>query len=397
MKKSKFLKERKIELLLVFAILGFLLGASGHLRLFNSTSLDSSKGLTGRQFAFSRQQAEKFVKNIEAEPDWQKREQMAKELAYKAGPELAIELLNKSSIPKAGRGHLLAHRIGEAAYEIFGEDAFAFCQNDDFSGCSHGLLSLAISEIGFDGVKRMVENCNKWGTFKYNMCHHAAGHAFLALSGYDVFPALNNCDSLAEVGSMPHFHCINGLFMEEAHGEHDGMIPPLHPQLSTTDLLSPCNKVEGHHKRACYLNIAGWWLQAFGFDIKQTAGYCVNVPEKYQIDCVDNVARLISTLTNNQYEEILESCEVLRGEWSQMCLVFIAQSVSSQGDETLPYKLCQSVESEEVKHECYLKLTAGLQERYSMESAKYNELCDKFEPEYREICNQDLWNGGRTQ
>lgn len=328
-----------------------------------------------------------YMERIENETDLKKQQTLMRTLAKQVGPKKAIELLNESTLAKAGPSHLLAHTIGETAYELYGEDSLAYCPEDVRSGCSHGLFTVAIADIGMEGVQRMIDRCRGLSPFQYSMCIHAAGHAFTALSGYDVFRALDMCEGLV-AGDPYASRCYSGVFMENAHGVHDGFIPPLHPYLSFQDLLLPCNAVDVKYRRACYSNQAGWWYaDVFGRDVTKTVANCANVPEEYYLACLDNVARVISAHVENDPGGIDENCRLFDAPFNDECIASIAESVFIQGDRDLPFTLCHMITESTVKRSCYERLSQEFT-LFALTPDVRSTLCEKFEPAFLDVCQK---------
>lgn len=354
--------------------------------------LEGGKIIVGNQrtlttdFPWGETQAQVAMDEIVETPDWADRERLMTELARNAGPAMAIKLLNESPFPRSGRVHLLSHKVGEVAYEIYGEDGLPYCQKDEFQGCIHGILSFGISDLGFEGVEKMVASCKDWSTYQYHMCLHGVGHAFLVVADYDVFEAVDLCERLVGSYQMGLRHCLNGVFMENAHGDHDGFIPPLHPHVSFTDLLYPCNAVNENQKAACYSNQVGWWLQAFFFDLEKTVEYCENVPVEYQEQCADNAGRVIATVVDNDPDDLIYFCGLMQGDLPAVCLTSIAGAISAQGDVEHGQAICKLHTDLEFERKCVIQLVAGYQERVPMDSDEYNHWCSMFKPELQTIC-----------
>lgn len=330
----------------------------------------------------------RMMQSVEKESDDDKQLDLIASLTRQVGPEKAIALLNDSSFAKAGKSHLLAHKIGEIAFDMYKEDALPYCREDMRSGCSHGLFTAAIAHVGFGGVERMIEKCKSWSKFQYTMCLHAAGHAFTALGGYDVFAAVAQCDKLTGPTQEERNRCYSGVFMENAHGVHGGLIPPMHPWLSVSDLLKPCNIVDLKYRTACYYNQAGWWYaDVFDRDLGKTIAVCATVPGEYQSACYDNVARVISTQENNDIEKVKSACALLPNSWKDECFKSIAISAYSQGDETLPFIFCRIIVSGNVKKSCYQRLESDFL-LHEVTKETYWRLCAEFEAPYKTLCGR---------
>lgn len=335
--------------------------------------------------SWTKEQGRILMQQIEKNENDPQRLTITRVLAHKVGPKVAIELLNESPITKFGETHLVAHVIGEVAYELYGEKALPVCQNDDLNGCSHGVILTAISDVGFEGVKAMIKYCSTLSVFKNQMCLHAAGHAFTAENNYDIYTAIKMCTQLGDYKEQDIEHCYIGAFMENVLGDHNGLTPPQHPYLSEKDPLLPCNQFEEKYQSSCYLNQATWWYRVNKGDIKKTAQNCNLLPETYQSECADNIGRIISTATKNNLELIKTQCAYMGTKLSNDCITSIAKSVFALGDEKLPFELCSNV-SINGKNDCY-KDVYSLMKINNLSADKLNSLCQKFEKPYQNICN----------
>lgn len=336
--------------------------------------------------ALSESEAAALMRQIEEEENEDAQLQLMRKLAYGAGPRTTIKLLNQSGLNRYGQTHLLSHVIGEAAYDVYREKGFEHCEADMLNGCVHGLILSAIADIGITGVGGMVEQCKVLSPFKYHMCLHATGHGFMALENYELPSALGHCERIIRKTDPDITHCFNGVFMENAHGMHDGRTPDTHPWLDAQNFLYPCDTVEHRHASDCYLNQAGWWYQLFGGDLEKTARQCAKVPENFRLQCANNFGRIVSTAVKNDPEEIEKHCRYLDGpRMREMCISAIAQSVFALGEETLPFVLCGIHATGAAKRSCYASLYLAF-ETARLSPEKKTELCGKIEPAYRAVC-----------
>lgn len=327
------------------------------------------------------------MKQIEDAKDEQTQKRLIIHMTRAFGPVQTIELLNASALPKAGASHLLAHTVGETAFQMYGDRALAYCEEDERSGCSHGLLIAAAGKVGFPGIAKMVAKCKEWSFFRYTMCLHAAGHAFLALYAYDIHPALARCDELIDRGKTEIRHCYNGVFMENAHGVHGGLIPPQHPYLKADNLKYPCSVIADIYKKSCWGNTPGYWFaDVFHYDLDKTLAACKNVPEEYYPECVDNIARVIMTVDKNDPQKMTQSCNKFDKPYDSQCLRSIASSLTSQGDEQGAIGMCLLISDKTVKKTCYEKLLFDYKLR-EISARAVKEHCSHFEKEFQYLCN----------
>jgi hypothetical protein len=293
-------------------------------------------------------------------------------------------MLNGSKLPKGGQTHLLAHRIGEVAYELYGIDALPHCQNDMFSGCTHGLILTATADVGFDGIVRMVGQCRSQSPFQYHMCLHGAGHAFLTLSDYDIYPALENCDELIAPEMPESIHCYNGVFMENVLGDHGGFAPPLHPYLSAVDLDVPCNRVGEEYRLSCYFNQASWWVQVFQGQLAPVAKLCSTVPSAYRAACADSFGRVVASQSTDE-RSIYSNCQLLRSESLTACITSVAKAQFAVGDTKLPFSLCNNLESRDSQVTCASALISLMHETVG-NPEEIRTLCALFHSELASLC-----------
>lgn len=337
--------------------------------------------------SWTKEQGAVLMRQIEMNESSPKRLTIARTLARKVGPEIAIELLNESPITKFGETHLVAHVIGEVAYELYEEKALPVCQNDELNGCSHGVVLTAISDIGLDGVRSMIKHCETLSTFKNQMCLHATGHALAAEYNYDIFKAVETCDQLGNYKQEDIEHCYIGAFMENVLGDHNGLDPSQHPYLSQTNQMLPCDQVLEKYQSSCFLNQATWWYRINQGDIKKTAQNCNLIPQAYQLECADNIGRIISTATKNELNLIKIQCGYMNEDLSNQCIGSISKSVFALGDEKLPFTLC-TFTSQKGKEGCFTDLYS-LMILNSLSNQKMTELCNKFENNYQYVCQKN--------
>jgi hypothetical protein len=295
--------------------------------------------------------------------DYQQAAKLMDEITYELGVEKAIELLQQTGLPPGGFSHFLAHEIGETAYQIHKQKALPYCFKDTLNGCTHGLITGAIADIGFEGVREMIEYCRTLSDFQLQMCVHGAGHAFMTLSSYQLEPALKNCDRLSlELTPQAKIlsWCSSGLFMENVHGDHNDIIPPQHPSLSQTNLMAPCDTVEDRFKPSCYKSQAGWWYQLWGSNITKVAAYCDQVPKAYQKYCADNVARLVNSDYDGDVNHIIQNCQLLTPPNNYECLLAEAKSLLVVGELQKPHLLCELITNDAYQASCFSEIEADL-------------------------------------
>src|SRR3990167_1004705 len=129
-------------------------------------------------------------------PDQEKRLTATRKLVERVDVEEALEILQNSTLPHTGEGHLAVHQIGFYAYQKYGLEAIKKCKDYFLYACYHGAIIEAASDQGFEAIAQMTDTCKKYSS-RYFQCVHAAGHAVLAIWGYEHLPdALKTCDDL---------------------------------------------------------------------------------------------------------------------------------------------------------------------------------------------------------
>lgn len=317
-----------------------------------------------------------------------KSEKLADRLVEVVGPENAISRLNEAKIPSGGVKHFVSHEVGASMYRRFGTGSIVYCNDDGLNGCLHGLIIESVGEIGFEGVAEMIKNCRSTSARAYKMCVHGAGHAFLALANYKVDEAIKLCDKLSESIDDDKTEivrwCGSGLFMENSHGDHNGLIPPLHPSLSQTDIMSPCSTVKTEYRGTCYLNQAGWWHQINGSDITKTLANCKDVPEEYRHECADNISRLINTTYPDNVQILEKYCRKLGEPWGNYCIEAAAKSYIFVGNfSDISLEICKLNQDSKA---CFDKLYEEAKWQ-GIKSQQTKEWCEKFNEKRQYDCS----------
>ena len=123
-----------------------------------------------------------------------------------------------------------------------------------------------------------------------------------------------------------------------------------------------------------------------GGDIPQVASMCERVSKDYQLQCANNVGRVISTAVANDLSKIERYCGLLPSHLGEECTNAVGQSVFVLGDEVLPFKICKMISSAQGKMSCYGQLAESFKTN-RIPAIKMKELCGKFEEKYRYLCD----------
>lgn len=328
------------------------------------------------------------LKDILSSDDQTTRLTAARKLVERVDVEEALEILNKSSLPHTGEGHLVVHQIGFYAYKKYGVDSILKCKDYFLYACYHGTIIEAASDQGFESIVKMTDRC-KASSVRYFQCVHAAGHSILAMWDYDVPKALETCDNLYEKEEkFPEAlsSCHNGVFMENLFGVHDwGSGKELKREWLSEDSYFPCNHFEEKYQKGCWLNQAARIYQMQKGDIGKTTEICEGAGnEQYTAWCMDNLARQIHPLTLGDPIKSFQFCQQVGAKWYDNCVVVNAGSFYSVGGRNEAIFICSQVPPQ-VKSECYNRVIGQIVSD-PIEKSEKEKLCQKIEPPFTNQC-----------
>lgn len=332
------------------------------------------------------------LKEILESKDQDTRLKAARRLVERVDVEEALEILEHSTLPHTGEGHLVVHQIGFYAYSKYGVDAILKCKDYFLYACYHGAIIEAASGEGFDAIVKMTNRCKEFSV-RYFQCVHAAGHSILAMWDYDLPKALDTCDSLYEKESdFPEAlsSCHNGAFMENLFGVHDwGTGKEVVREWLSDDPYFPCNYFSEKYQRGCWLNQAARIYQMNNGDLVKTSEICQQVENPQYVEwCMDNVARQIHPLTNGDPAKSFELCQQTGLGWYDHCLVVNAGAFYSVGGRDQAIFICQNVPPQ-LKSECYQRVIGQIVSDPIDEGQK-QILCQKLEPPFNGQCFSGL-------
>jgi hypothetical protein len=283
-------------------------------------------------------------------------------LAERVGVEEALEILEHSSLPHTGEGHLAVHQIGFYAYQTFGPQAILKCKDYFLYACYHGAIIEAASDKGLTTVGKMADLC-KESASRYFQCAHAVGHAVLAMWNYDLPAALADCDKLfAKETRFPEAQssCHNGVFMENLFGVHDWGkgTTALKRKWLSEDPYYPCNAVAEKYQKGCWLNQASRIYTLEKGNIAKTRERCERAGmAQYTEWCMDNLARQIHPSTAGSVDKVFALCDQVGPRWKQQCVWVNAGSYASVGDPATGRAICERLETPE-REKCLEKVNS---------------------------------------
>jgi len=316
----------------------------------------------------------------------------ARKLAERVGVEEALEILEKSSLPHTGEGHLVVHQIGFYAYSKYGIDSILKCKDYFLYACYHGAIIEAASDGGFEAVTKMTDQC-KSSSLQYFQCVHAAGHAILAMWDYDLPKALETCDDLYEKENrFPDAlsSCHNGVFMENIFGVHDwGAGKETKREWLSEDPYFPCNFFSEKYQKGCWLNQAARIIEIHGGDIGKSTSTCEGIGnDQHTFWCIDNIARQIHPLTLGDPKKSFDLCQQVGKKWQNDCILINATAFYSVGGREEAIYICSET-PQNIKSECYMRITEQIISD-SIDRNTKEETCNKMELPYRNQCVSGL-------
>ena len=311
-----------------------------------------------------------------------------RKLVERVDVEKALEILEHSSLPHTGEGHLAVHQVGFYAYKKYGIDSILKCKDYFLYACYHGAIIEAASGQGFEAIVKMTDKC-KESPVRHFQCVHAAGHAIMAIWNYDLPKALETCDQLYEKDTIfPEAlsSCHNGAFMENLFGVHDwGTNKEQKRDWLSEDPYFPCNYFGEKYQKGCWLNQAARIYQMNNNDIVKTSKLCQEIGNDQKTGwCMDNVARQIHPLTNGDPAQSFKLCQQEGENWYDNCLVVNAGSFYSVGGRDQAIFICQNV-AQPLKPECYQRVIGQIIGD-PIEKSKKEELCNKIELPFKDQC-----------
>lgn len=376
---------RLIQLLVILIIAGLILYKYIPLKITAPTPLADNKNV--------KEIPE--MKDILDPSNQEKRLKAARRLVERVDVTEALEILEHSSLPHTGEGHLVVHQIGFYAYKKYGVDAILKCKDYFLYACYHGAIIEAASGEGFEAITKMTDKC-KASPVRYFQCVHAAGHAIMAMWNYDLPKALETCDSLYEKeDKFPEAlsSCHNGAFMENLFGVHDwGTNKVAKRDWLSDDPYFPCNYFGEKYQKGCWLNQAARIYQMNNGDMVKTSELCQKADNKEHVAwCMDNVARQIHPLTLGDPAKSFKLCQDAGVDWYNNCLVVNAGSFYSVGGRDQSIFICQNV-PHNLKNECYQRIIGQIISD-PIDLKQKQVLCQKLEQPFNNQCVFGLTSG----
>lgn len=183
--------------------------------------------------------------------------------------------------------HVMAHEIGRAAYETYGDFGEAMKYQDEIcnSGYLHGIIESYFSRSD-DVFRAMQTVCDPYPRGKYLSweCYHGTGHGAMFYTDNDLPKSLALCDG--HESSFARSACTNGVFMENFNTDQK-----LHPSLflKAADPFYPCAEQNARHKADCYLYAPTYYLSLHQNDYTGALRWCEAAEHSFQSICTKGV------------------------------------------------------------------------------------------------------------
>lgn len=298
------------------------------------------------------------------------------------GPKAAIKVLellqNEGKLGSSVDDHQLAHEIGRQTAESFGvnTEAFLLCPMPSFNGgCQHGFFEYVLGKTttsaeAADLICGSLEG-NYSAKFRF-YCYHGVGHGVMMAQAYDLYAALELCDSFK--GFMAQDGCWQGVFMENTNAgmraqARDGLF-------DKQNLLSPCNKVKEKYKHECYINHAGWLMHILENDVQKASIACLEAEQKYIDSCLQSIGLMV---TNPVWQESLYKGDLEGKDFAE-----------------ISWDLCQMFPQEHIT-QCVIGTVDNIMNFDELDTERVKNFCSEVLDEYKAVCFQVVGRNLRGQ
>lgn len=230
-----------------------------------------------------------------------------KQVLRERGPHLVVARLAELMPTQNLSCHDRAHEVGRFAYEIFSDQAFKGCSSECHSGCYHGAAEAFFKDKGTENLQANLSLLcqNERNRFSSHQCIHGLGHGLMAFTNYELFDALNACDTLSKEEAQSS--CATGVFMENIVGS-------LSKRHSTryinADPHYPCTIIPEKYRGSCYFLQTSRMLQLFGEDFGKVAKTCSqigNIDQKKS--CFQSMGRDVGGTSKRNVPLAIEKCQ----------------------------------------------------------------------------------------
>ncbi len=265
--------------------------------------------------------------------------------------------------------HQLAHVIGHAALDLYGDMATTYARGDHFCslGYYHAATEAVVAGIEADEIPEEANKiCADLGEHQeysiyHYACLHGLGHGFMSLLENELFEALEACDELTD--GWQREHCYGGVFMENIESTirgqgHLGHHPSKY--LRADRPLYPCTDIHTQYKFQCYLQQTMYMLYAQGYDFARVFDLCATVEKDFRWACY-------------------------RGLGGNAAGHSIGQSISEAAETNSTGRLCMMSEGYEARSNCVIGAVKYFVYHYDSD-VQAKAFCGPFEADLRTMC-----------
>lgn len=257
--------------------------------------------------------------------------------------------------------HQLAHVIGRAAAERYGNVIDAYNQGDNFcwSGYYHGVMETVVQKIGYDDIDAKLGTiCESARTqqpysfYHYN-CVHGLGHGLMAVKSNNLITSLKSCDGLRD--SWEKESCYGGVFMENVMSSVN---PDHHTDfIKADDPLYPCTAVDTQYKHQCYLMQTSHALDVVAGSFEKVFTLCSSIEAEYQNVCYQSLGRDASGRSISDVTRTRETCLLGPTQTAkENCFTgAVKDFISYFHSDTQGKELCDSIPDEYLKNSCNIQ------------------------------------------
>ncbi|MCI0565849.1 hypothetical protein L0Y46_01485 [bacterium] len=273
----------------------------------------------------------------------------------KFGVREALERL-ASLEQELGDCHNSAHYLGRFAYELFDEKAFSSCSVSCHSGCYHGAIEAYFKKNGTEDIEKKLNVLCQTddNDFLNHQCIHGIGHGLMAWAGYDIFSALESCDTLPEKKES----CYSGVFMENSVGSLDEGGEHYTRYLDDSDPHYPCNALEEPYGTHCYFYQTLQMYRVLG-NFGKVAKECSSLDSSYKRNlCFESMGRDVNSFAPGNLSRVVSDCMTApRDEEKAWCFMGAAQDLFwDPAGEDEARSLCGLLSGDYLKQACYEKI-----------------------------------------
>ena len=254
--------------------------------------------------------------------------------------------------------HQVVHDLGNDAAEYYGDIGIALTYEGSacWSGYYHGVVEYAISKLEGETLYEELPNictsaaANRYSFTHYN-CVHGLGHGVMLNLDGDLFAALNFCEALPDPWELSS--CVGGSFMENVTAAQQGL---LDTDLSSEDLVYPCDSVKESFVDECWAMQTSWILSQVGYTdegFKKGFNICNGIREDMIRTCYGSMGRDASGFARLDVDTVLRLCSLGDPEYQVNCWVSASlNAVYSEHGTAKATELCERV-PQQYQEDCY--------------------------------------------